>query len=57
MNSKNIDSAIEFLQDWFNHQSDDAPLTKPEVFEVLMTMLELLKDNDRPNTKEKNDVD
>jgi len=42
--NKGIDRAEEFLNDWFNHQRDDAPLTKPELKEVLSTMLEMMRE-------------
>lgn len=35
-----------FLDDYFNHAKDDAPLLKPELKELLETILELILDPD-----------
>ena len=40
------EKAKEFLREYFNYQMDDSPMTKPEIFGVIMSVLELLEDED-----------
>ena len=43
--NKRIDKSVAYLEENFNYQTDDAPMTKPEIKEMLICMLELIKED------------
>lgn len=40
-----VDSTAEFLNEYFNHQDDQEPMTKGEAREILTTILGFVKDD------------
>lgn len=42
--AKKKNKLLGFVSDWFNHQRDDAPMTKDEFREFIVTFIEILED-------------
>lgn len=47
--NKRVDKSVEYLHDHFNHKEDHVPVTREELKEVLTTVLQFVKEDDKYN--------
>lgn len=45
INEKRVNKSVEFLHDFFNHKPEEEYVTREELKEALMTMLQFIKED------------
>jgi len=43
--NERVDKSVSFLDDYFNHKKDGDPVSRAELKETLVTVLELIKED------------